>query len=111
LTLLDQSAIVRSYVVHEYRHWSSGSYYKIAVWLKDSSVLHIREYATDTERNYSFHWQDADGELKCRWDNAPHHSHLDTYPHHRHDSGRVLPSRTITLGEVLGEIEHGADKA
>lgn len=105
LTSLDQSPIVRSYVVHDYRRWSSGSYYRVSVWLKDSSVLHIREYASDTERHYSFHWQDTGGKLRARWDNAPHHSYLDTYPHHRHVEDRVLPSRIIALPEVLGEIE------
>ncbi len=35
-------------------------------------------------RKYSFHWQDADGELICRWDNVRHHMDLPNAPHHLH---------------------------
>lgn len=33
---------------------------------------------------YSFHWQNEAGELKQRWDNAPHHLQLANAPHHLH---------------------------
>ncbi len=33
---------------------------------------------------YSYHWQDATGDLIRRWDNAPHHPELDTHPRHVH---------------------------
>ena len=35
---------------------------------------------------YSFHWQNAEGILKARWDNAPHHPELPHAPHHKHNS-------------------------
>ena len=34
---------------------------------------------------YSFHWQDAVGNLLKRWDNAAHHPEVVTNPHHIHD--------------------------
>ena len=34
---------------------------------------------------YSFHWQDAAGQLLKRWDNAAHHREISTHPHHVHD--------------------------
>ena len=34
---------------------------------------------------YSFHWQDAAGQLLKRWDNVPHHPELSTYPSHMHE--------------------------
>lgn len=33
---------------------------------------------------YSFHWQDAQGQLIRRWDNAPHYPDLPNAPHHVH---------------------------
>lgn len=82
LKLLEHSEIVCSYVVEEFRHWSAGSYFRIAARLVDGGVLHIREYASEAERMYSFHWQDQSGHLIRRWDNAPHHPNLNTFPHH-----------------------------
>ncbi|MEA1899197.1 MAG: DUF6516 family protein, partial [Thermodesulfobacteriota bacterium] len=33
---------------------------------------------------YSFHWQNAQGRLRQRWDNAPHYPDLPNAPHHVH---------------------------
>lgn len=55
---------------------------------------------------YSFHWQDAGGELRRRWDNAPHHPEVPTHPHHVHDGSEtnVVPHAPITVEKVLGII-------
>lgn len=52
---------------------------------------------------YSFHWQDTDGQLRKRWDNAAHHPEVPTHPHHVHDSteANVLPHEPISAEEVL----------
>ena len=34
---------------------------------------------------YRHHWQDKEGHLIKRWDNAPHHPHVTSCPHHLHD--------------------------
>jgi len=34
---------------------------------------------------YRHHWQDKSGKIKKRWDNAPHHPELDSFPDHIHD--------------------------
>lgn len=34
---------------------------------------------------YRHHWQDSDGHLVKRWDNAPHHPDVTSFPHHLHD--------------------------
>lgn len=43
-----------------------------------------------SEDRYSFHFQ-SDGDV-VRFDNAPHHDHVDTHPHHRHEGGTVADS-------------------
>lgn len=52
---------------------------------------------------YSFHWQTAEGHLRKRWDNAPHHPEVSTGPHHLHVgcASRVEPHRPITFEGVL----------
>lgn len=46
-------------------------------------------YVKDTDRGihplkYSFHWQNSEGKLFRRLDNAPHHTDLLYAPHHLH---------------------------
>lgn len=55
---------------------------------------------------YSFHWQDAAGQLRKRWDNAAHHPEVSTHPHHVHDGGEanVLAHGPISAEEVLAII-------
>jgi len=40
-----------------------------------------------------------------RWDNAPHHPNLITFPHHKHVESGAFPSNEITLEEVISIIE------
>lgn len=60
---------------------------------------------------YSFHWQDVTGELRMRWDNAPHHPEVTTHPHHVHDGSEtnVMPHVPVTFEEVLGIIAAEAE--
>ena len=32
---------------------------------------------------YSYYWLTAENELKIGWDNAPHHTRLQNFPHHK----------------------------
>ncbi len=41
-----------------------------------------------------------------RWDNAYHHQHITTYPHHLHRGSKILPSYHISCTEILKEIEY-----
>jgi hypothetical protein len=59
-----------------------------------------------SEYNYSFHWQETDGRLIVRWDNAPHHSQVETYPHHMHTEEDIKESYSITINDVLKEIKN-----
>lgn len=44
--------------------------------------------------------------LITRWDNANHHKHISTYPHHIHigAENNIVESIDITLNDVLIEI-------
>lgn len=105
LKSLEDSAVVESYEVLDFKSFEGGWYYKIKAALKDESVLHAREYADEEERNYAYHWQNKDHQLRIRWDNAPHHDAIPTHPHHKHTGDDVQRSDAITFEEVLEYIE------
>jgi hypothetical protein len=60
---------------------------------------------------YRHHWQDGNGVLIKRWDNAPHYPAIDTFPHHLHDGAAdcVVSHQAISgleaLRRILGEVE------
>jgi len=52
---------------------------------------------------YKYQWQSSEGKLLKRWDNAPHHKELDTFPDHVHDSNGVYPAPSMNLELVLNK--------
>jgi hypothetical protein len=105
LESLESCRAVSTYEVLEYRTWSLGRYYKISATIIDGSCLFAREFVDVSSRNYAYHWQDHQGDLIVRWDNAPHHRQLGTYPHHCHASEGVQSSLPVDLADVLKVIE------
>jgi len=103
--LLDSSSSVLSFDVIDHRVWHTGSYVKLKVLLRDGSELHTREFVSDAERKYAFHWQSKIGQLLIRWDNAPHHPELVTYPDHKHVGRGVKATIEVSLEDVLKVIE------
>lgn len=101
---LEQSPIVSDFEVLEFRTWEDGFYYKIKIGIQDGSLLFAREFYNQNERHYSFHWQDARGSLLIRWDDAPYHRHLTTFPYHKHIKDLVVESLPVGLPLVLQEI-------
>ncbi len=106
LRLLEKFSCISSYEVLDYKTWDNGLYYKLKFFLKDESSLFVREYVSEEERIYSFHWQDKKKRLIFRWDNAPHYGELPMFPHHKHTDKDILPSKETTLKEVLEVINN-----
>jgi len=106
LELLDESPAVKSYEILDYKEGNSFYFLKIKAELVDGSVLYIREFVSENEYNHSFQWQ-KDEKLIIRWDNAPHHKYVETFPHHKHVGSKdnVQLSEEISLEDVLMVIE------
>ena len=102
--LLDESSVVTSYHVLDFKKWHDGYYFKISIVLVNDNQLFIREYSDQTERNYAYHWQDDKGNLIVRWDNAPHYKDMVSFPHHKHLGDSIEESQEITLKDVLDVI-------
>ncbi|MFB6274065.1 MAG: DUF6516 family protein [Salinibacter sp.] len=99
--------VIASYEVSAYEVEGSNRRLRLLVTFHDGSTLHVRDYVFAGERRkYAFHWQDSHGELRIRWDNAPHWPDIDTHPHHKHvgDPNRVEPAEELELEDVLEEI-------
>jgi Family of unknown function (DUF6516) len=76
--------------------------------LKDNSLLEMFEFFEIQSVQikvvkYRFHWQQDDGKLIKRWDNAAHHPEIQTYPHHLHNGAEdwVLPYSPVGVEEIL----------
>lgn len=69
--------------------------------LRDNSFLDVRVSGTA----YAFHWERraVDGTL-YRWDNAPHHPEVATFPHHVHFGAEA----TVVASEIPAGSIHEA---
>jgi hypothetical protein len=67
-------------------------------------LIPLWEHVTSSIRRYAFHVSKG-SELVIRWDNAPHHRKIKTFPHHKHVKEEVLESKEVVLEEILGEVE------
>lgn len=78
--------------------------------LEGSTLLEFAEYVQVgangriVRETYSYHWQTKTGRLIKRWDNAPHHREIATFPDHLHDGAVVKKSKPMKLAKVLKEI-------
>ncbi len=104
--------IILSYKVTKFEQF--GAFFKLRaeVELIDRSKLFIRETVLDeTNRKYAYHWQDRDGKLIIRWDNAPDWE-VGTFPHHKHmgKEDRVEPSYERTLEQVMAILAKRLEK-
>ncbi len=83
---------------------------KLRVYFIDGSFLDVW---LSEENDYSYHWeQRAVRGLIHRWDNAPDHPEIGTFPHHFHDckennitSSQLNINFKIAFKEVLGFIK------
>jgi hypothetical protein len=79
----------------------------------DGSTLHFMEFVnvkmTVNRYKYSYHYQDTTETLIFRYDMAPHHRDVSTFPHHKHTAnGQVIDAMTPSLPDVLEDIERMA---
>jgi len=81
--------------------------FKLKITLADGSSLRLNEqYRRDNLEKYAYYWLDAQNNLIIGWDNAPHHPHLSTHPHHKYVASQtdIQPSTETELEAVLNII-------
>lgn len=100
------ASLFKSWSVTTYEQEQEAYALKVSAVLLDDSRLEIRDYLFATgERRYAYHWMDADGALRRRWDNAPHYRTMATFPHHCHTPESDDPQgSTVTNLEDLFDV-------
>jgi len=105
LKLLKKKKFVKDYSLLDFKQGEAFYYIKMKVIFSDKSILFIREYMDREEFLYSYHWQDKEGKLLYRWDNAPYHKEIETFPYHLHYKNKIKESKPVSIEEVLEFIE------
>jgi len=87
--------------------------YRIRILLADGGLIQCVERKRELDgglltEKYSFHWQNVEGKLIRRWDNAPHHPEISSFPHHLHDADEtnIRPHGPVDLFEILRIIDN-----
>lgn len=76
------------------------------VFIKDNRLdfFELFEEKENTLKTLKYRFQYMKiNEMIFRYDNAPHHADLETFPHHKHIKEAVLPSNKVNLLDVLDE--------
>ncbi len=88
---------------------SETVYLKGSLLFIDFSMLEIAIFANNIQNKvsvdkYRFQYMDKEGQMIFRYDNAPHHPEIPSFPHHCHTSNKKVPSNMPSLKDVLNEI-------
>jgi len=81
---------------------------KARIVLVDSSVLHIREYIDAKYRiekvSYAYQYQDRNGELIFRYDNAVHRPALRFKGHKHTKDGDIMEASLPDISDIVDEV-------
>jgi hypothetical protein len=79
----------------------------VVLWLlrKVSYEVVSVELGYPVRISYSYAYFRVSGPV-FRYDNAPHHPHIATFPHHKHlFPEQIVPTDQPTLSQILAEID------
>lgn len=89
----------------EHRNRRGIEIFKARLNLSNGTNLRISEVRIDGQiKKYSYYWLDEHNDLLIGWDNTSHHQQIDSFPDHRHRSGKVEESQEKDLEAVLNYI-------
>ena len=84
-----------------------GQALRLILYLEDGTNLRVTEqWQGKTLKRYSYYWLSPSNELKIGIHNAPHHTHLERFPHHKHvgHQAHLAPSHETCLEDVMNVI-------
>ncbi|MBM2815761.1 MAG: hypothetical protein HW421_2523 [Ignavibacteria bacterium] len=58
-----------------------------------------------SKKKYKYHFRRPTGEMIFRYDNAPHHQNVATFPHHKHLESVITESIEPEIVQILAEIK------
>lgn len=104
LKVLKRSKIVAKIISVDFDGAAGYSILKIRAELVNRWQFQFWEHKTPVKRRYAYHVFDSDV-MVVRWDNAPHHRDIATFPHHKHICGEIAESKEMQISDVLAELE------
>ena len=108
LKTLKRSKIVAKIIPVYFDGTAGHSILKIRAELINRWQLQVWEHKAPATRRYAYHIFDGDA-MVMRWDNAPHHRDIATFPHHKHIGegicGEIAESEEMQISDVLAELE------
>lgn len=111
ISALKESDLFKSIEITELIDEESVKLLRVKAKVLDETLLYITELHTRDYQKYSYHWQKENGELIIRWDNKPHWKNLKTFPHHKHEGDKVLPSHRVNIDDVIKIINEVIEKS
>jgi len=85
-------------------------YIEAKVIFQDGSILILFEFLRLVEdsvvrEKYRYHYMNPDNKMIFRYDDAPHHKEISTFPNHKHVGEEIIESSLPQIKAVLEEIE------
>ena len=109
--ILDEfSDIISWETVEVFEAVPSEGFIRGTIMFIDGSTLSFLEYVKTTGNKpvkikYRYNYTDRNSRLIFRYDNAPHHREIKTFPHHKHlPNNKVEPTAEPNLKTILEEI-------
>ena len=68
-------------------------------------VLDFRELVSEEHTDYRFHFMNGNNSVISRWDTAPHHKEITTFPFHLHTPEGVRECDKVNLIEVVDIVK------
>lgn len=109
-TAIHQSALVIAHDLVKAQLSASIGYIEgSATFINNSRLIFfefLRQTGDKVEREkYRYHFMDSDNQLIFRYDNAPHHPEISTFPNHKHLPTGLVECAAPHFVEVFAEIE------
>jgi len=73
--------------------------------------LDFRELVSMEHTDYRFHFMNGNNRLIKRWDSAPHHKEISSFPFHLHTPEGVRACDKVNLIEVIDIIKAAMSKS
>ena len=68
-------------------------------------ALDFRELVSEEHTDYRFHFMNGNNRLISRWDTAPHHKEITTFPFHLHTPEGVRECDKVNLIDVVDIVK------
>ena len=111
--VLQEFPTIRSYALNKKIYNSRQGIIGGKIVFENGSSLEFTEVIDSEQESkvkYRYHYMNTSQSIVFRYDNAPHHPQVKSFPHHKHTTRTVKASREPDLRSVLLEITQRTKK-